>query len=401
MRKLLNVIRQSFKMSIQNIVGNKMRSFLTMLGIVIGVASVIALITIVEGATNAILNEFTGLGAGSLIISAPGNAMKKGLTEKDLRELEELEGVEGISPSVSLTSSAVVDKEVFDNISVTGVDKLFFEHNEDIMKGGREFNEFEMDGDTKVCIVDTLFVDNVMHGKKVLGQQIKLAGYTYTIVGIKKEDSSMQAMFSDTSDLDGRVAVPYKNALDLCEVKNVSSVVAYIEDGYSSADVEEQLRTKLNMIFNNTDNSFSVINMESLMDTMDKVTGMMGTLLAGIASIALLVGGIGIMNMMLVSVSERTKEIGLRKALGAEPSRIQAQFLIESIVLSVCGGILGVLFGMFIAFIGALLLDTKFTISVFAIVLGLCFSIAVGVIFGWMPAKRASELNPIDALRSE
>ncbi len=137
------------------------------------------------------------------------------------------------------------------------------------------------------------------------------------------------------------------------------------------------------------------------MTAMSTIEGMMSTMLGGIASIALLVGGIGIMNMMLVSVSERTKEIGLRKALGAEPFRIQAQFLIESIVLSVFGGIIGILFGELIAFVAAKLLDTTFTISVSAVSLGFFFSLAVGVIFGWMPAKRASELNPIDALRSE
>jgi putative ABC transport system permease protein len=138
-----------------------------------------------------------------------------------------------------------------------------------------------------------------------------------------------------------------------------------------------------------------------MMDMMNSVQGMMGTMLGGIASIALLVGGIGIMNMMLTSVSERTKEIGLRKALGAEPSRIQAQFLIESVVLSVCGGIIGILFGLLIAFVAAKLLKTAFIISWGAVALGFGFSGAVGVIFGWMPAKRASELNPIDALRSE
>ncbi len=167
------------------------------------------------------------------------------------------------------------------------------------------------------------------------------------------------------------------------------------------SECENGIRAVLENIYNGADGSYSVFNMSSLMDAMNEITSMMSTMLAGIASIALLVGGIGIMNMMLVSVSERTKEIGLRKALGAEPFRIQAQFLIESIVLSVFGGILGILFGMLIAFIVSVALETAFSISPGAILLGFGFSLAVGVIFGWMPAKRASELNPIDALRSE
>ena len=165
--------------------------------------------------------------------------------------------------------------------------------------------------------------------------------------------------------------------------------------------VESRLRSALQNMYNDNDDYYSVVNMESLMSMMDSVQGMLGTLLASIASIALVVGGIGIMNMMLVSVSERTKEIGLRKALGAEPSRIQMQFLIESIVLSMIGGIIGVIIGLAIAFAAAQALDTPFTIPASAITLGVGFSAAVGIVFGWVPAKRASELNPIDALRSE
>ena len=149
------------------------------------------------------------------------------------------------------------------------------------------------------------------------------------------------------------------------------------------------------------DDFYQVINMDGLLDMMDQVYALLGTMLGGIASIALVVGGIGIMNMMLTSVSERTKEIGLRKALGAEPSRIQIQFLIESIVLSVCGGIIGIIIGVIIAAICAIAMNVEFSVSGSAIALGFGFSAAVGVIFGWMPAKRASELNPIDALRSE
>jgi putative ABC transport system permease protein len=207
--------------------------------------------------------------------------------------------------------------------------------------------------------------------------------------------------FSDSSVLDGSVIVPYKNSLSMAGAQNVTSLDVYLADNADSSTVEKRLRSEMNNIYNNADNSFYIINMESLLSSMNQIKGMMSGMLGGIASIALLVGGIGIMNMMLVSVSERTKEIGLRKALGAEPARIQAQFLIESIVLSVIGGLIGVGFGLIIAYIGSVLLKATFTISVGAIALGLGFSLIVGVVFGWAPARRASRLNPIDALRSD
>ncbi len=393
------IIRQSFKMSLQNIISNKMRSFLTMLGIVIGVAAVIALITIVQGFSDSVVSEFSDLGAGTLTVSAYGTSMKQGLTENDLEEISRVEGVAGISPTASLTSTAVFNNTAFDKVSVEGKSDIYFLHN-DIIKAGRSLNASDILNQTRVCIVDNTFIKQVMLGHPVLGSTILLDGYEYTIVGIRDDDSSLMAAFSSGAD-DGCVIIPYKNALKMTGNVNVSSLEVYVADGYASADVVDNLSLVLDNIYNDADNSYSIINMETLMASLDSILGMLSTMLAGIASIALLVGGIGIMNMMLVSVTERTKEIGLRKALGAEPSRIQMQFLLESIVLSVIGGVIGVLFGNLIAYVAAAVMDTSFGINPGAIALGLGFSLAVGVIFGWAPARRASRLNPIDALRAD
>lgn len=398
--RMLKLIGQSFRMSLQNIKNNKMRSFLTMLGIVIGVAAVIGLITIVQGVTSTVMDQFEGLGAGTLTVSAPGTALKSGLSDSDLALLEKAEGVGGISPTVSVTTTAVSEGNVCDKISVSGKDTIYFRHN-DIIQSGRAFNDAETNGDTRVCIVDMDFVKNVMQGRQVLGSTVMLDGYQYKIIGIEKKDNSLMSYYMDTSDLDGSVIIPYRNALTMSGAANVTSLDVYIADGYSTSEVDSNLRRVLDNIYNGADNAYSVINLESLMSSMDTVEGMMTTMLGGIASIALLVGGIGIMNMMLVSVTERTKEIGLRKALGAEPIRIQMQFLIESITLSLLGGLIGVAFGMLIAFAGAKALKSNFTISPGAILLGVGFSAVVGIIFGWAPARRASRLNPIDALRSE
>ena len=183
--------------------------------------------------------------------------------------------------------------------------------------------------------------------------------------------------------------------------RSIRSLEIYIEN----TDYTDQLVTEvegiLSLAFNGEEDSYSVFAMDSLLDTMNSMMGTFTYMLAGIASIALLVGGIGIMNMMLVSVSERTKEIGLRKAMGADPGRIQMQFLIEAIFLSLLGGLIGVVLGLLLSFIVAMLLETGFVFSASAVALGMGFSMAVGVVFGWAPARKASRLSPIDALRSE
>lgn len=395
------VLRQSIDMSIQNIKSNKMRSFLTMLGIIIGVASVIALITIVQSVTDNVLNEFSGLGAGTLTVNASGTPLRSGLSESEIEELRLLEGVEGVSPTASIATTAVYGTEVFDDVTVEGKDEIYYERNLDKITAGRALTKDDMSGNTFVCIVDQDFVENVLIGQTVIGTNIELNGYQYNIIGVKEADDSLMGGNSDDSELDGVVQIPYRNALTMAGKENINNLDVYVNENYDTTQVEEALRSKLDGFYNEAEDSYSVLNMESLMDTMSSIQSMLSTMLAGIASIALVVGGIGIMNMMLVSVSERTKEIGLRKALGAEPFRIQSQFLIEAIVLSVVGGLIGVGVGLLIAFVAAIALDSAFSISTAAIMIGVGFSAAVGIIFGWIPAKRASELNPIDALRSE
>ena len=184
-------------------------------------------------------------------------------------------------------------------------------------------------------------------------------------------------------------------------VNKVNSLEVYIEDTDETDALVDRIEAYLDNTFNDADNAYSLINMESLVDMMDTMSDMMTKLLAGIASISLMVGGIGIMNMMLVSVTERTREIGLRKALGAEPKIIQLQFLIESVILSLIGGIIGILTGEILSYVALNAIGTAFTVNLSAIALGFGFSLAVGVIFGWAPARKASKLNPIDALRSE
>lgn len=393
-------VAQSFRMSVKNILGNKMRSFLTTLGIIIGVMSVIALVTIVEGVTDEMMGRFTSMGTGVLSITASGTAYQQGLSESDLAGLAELENVRGVTPGISLTTSAVRNGVITESVSVSGRRGDYFKCN-DVMDYGRPLYSSDMGGDVYVCVVDSDFVKNVFIGETPIDKEIILGGNTYRIVGVTSDDSGgiMSDMSQGTDG--GSVIIPYRNAMRMSGRNLVQSVSVYVDDVDRSSETQSAVEDYLLGIFNNDEDSFWIMSLDSMLDMMDTVMSLMTGVLTGIASISLLVGGIGIMNMMLVSVTERTKEIGLRKALGATPGRIQAQFLIEAVILSLAGGLIGLVLGLLISVIAAAAMGITFTLSVFAIELGVGFSAAVGVIFGWVPAKKASELNPIDALRSE
>lgn len=397
----MSIIKQSVKMSLQNIKSNKMRTFLTTLGIIIGVAAVIAMITIVNGVIDTVMGQFSSLGAGTLSVTINGSALKSGLTETDLQNLSELDNVAGISPSVTIRTSAARGTDFLDNVSVEGKNDYYFQ-KEDLISYGRGLTKSDVENESYVCIIDQDLADNLFLGENPIGQQVIVNGIRYTVVGLEGTDNSiMSAMAIMGASTDGTIIIPYTNAMKMAGSSSITSLEIYITDTERTDELTNDVEAVLYKAFNENEDCYSTFSMDSLLDTMNKMMSTMTYMLAGIASIALLVGGIGIMNMMLVSVSERTKEIGLRKAMGATPGRIQLQFLLEAIVLSLMGGIIGVILGLIISFVGAQLLDTNFTISMSAIALGVGFSAAVGIIFGWAPARKASALNPIDALRSE
>jgi putative ABC transport system permease protein len=402
LKRKLTLLRESMRMSLTNIWNSKMRSFLTVLGIVIGVTAIIALITIMQSATKEVTDQFVAMGTGRLVVNASGTPLKSGLSSDDIKAIQALPEVDGVSPSVTAMVTAKSQNGWVEDVTLDGYNEMYFKRNAEIVARGRALTVMDVTDKNRVVLIDTTAQSHLFYGQDPLGQKVYIRGYEFTVVGtLSDADSSdvlAQAQGDDTDG--GRMIIPYTTAMTLTGTRNIASLSVYVTDAKFTSQVEAELEGVLKAAFNYKDNSYRIINMESLLDTMDTMLAMMYMLLVGIASIALLVGGIGIMNMMLVTVSERTAEIGLRKALGAEPGQIQLQFLIESIVLSISGGIIGVIFGLLVSYVFSIVASMSFVVSGSAIALGVGFSAAVGIGFGWAPARKASKLNPIDALRS-
>ncbi|MFA6808759.1 MAG: ABC transporter permease [Eubacteriales bacterium] len=386
---------ESIKMSWENIINNKLRSFLTMLGIVIGVASIIALITIVQGATNSISEEVTSLGANKITVNVIGTPIKQGLSDEDIKNIANINNVSSLSPTIAGKTSIVYDGNVMDSIAIQGKNEVYFKTDLSLLKAGRAINILDIDNNNQVAIIGNDIVEELYYGIDPLGKELIINGTTFTIIGTLSESSG----FSMTSNNEA-IIIPYTTALRSLGVKNISSLDVFLEDTNLADVTVIDIKGVLNAAFNYKENTYSVFNMGDMIDSFQSMMAMMSLLLAGIAAISLVVGGIGIMNMMLVSITERTTEIGLRKALGATPNRIQLQFIIESIFLSSFGGVIGLIIGSMIAYIAAILIGISFSVSISTIILAVGFSAAVGIIFGYMPARKASKLNPIDALRS-
>ena len=385
-------------MSLDNIRGNKVRSFLTLLGIMIGVTAVIALISTVSGVSGSLASSFSSMGTGRLTVSVTGSDLKTGMTPEDLEEIASLDSVDGVVPSVSLNGRVSYEKTVESNVTVSGRNAYYFQSNEDLILQGRALNFIDDENSTYACVISQEMVDTFFFGVNPLGSTIYISGIPFTVVGRYEEDSGggVASIFSGSPN----ILIPYTTAMKINNTREITSFTVYLKDGVDSTAAAEEIEERMDILFDYEDDCFTVTTVSSIEETMQTMMEMMSTLLAGIASIALIVGGIGIMNMMLTTVTERTMEIGLKKALGAIPWQIQAQFLIESFLLSMIGGLLGVVTGLALSYGLCNMLETDFVLNTGAIALGVGFSAAVGIVFGWAPARKASKLNPIDALRA-
>lgn len=389
------MIFESMRMSFENIISNKLRSFLTMLGIVIGVAAIIALITIVQGATNSITDQVTSLGVNKVTVNAMGTAVKQGLNDEDVEKISALSNISGVSPTVSQRMSVAFERTVMDDVTIQGNNQVYFQNDETLVQSGRGINILDLEAVNQVAVIGSDVAKELFYGQNPVGQDLLIEGRSYTVVGTLSPSSAF-----GVSSVNSTVIIPYTTAMRSMGIRNITSLDAFLVDTTIADETVQEIEGVLDASFNYKENAFNVFNMGDMISSFESITGMMTLLLAGIAAISLVVGGIGIMNMMLVSVSERRMEIGLRKALGATPGTIQAQFIIESIFLSLIGGIVGLILGAAIAYVAAGFIGTGFAIAPTTVYIALGFSAAVGILFGYMPARKASRLNPIDALRS-
>ena len=392
------MLRECVSMSVRNICSNRVRSFLTVLGILIGVTAVIALITTISGVSGSLSSSFTSMGAGTLSVSVSGSDLKDGMTDADLNALTEMDIIDGLTPSVSLSARVSRGGSYDTGVSISGKNYYYFRINDDTVIRGRTLNTIDEENTSFVCLIDSDMVEAFFYGVDPIGETLYIDGVPFLVVGLFSGDDS--ASIADMMSGSADILIPYTTALKINNESVVTSFTVYLADGIDSETAADQIETEMDAMFSYEDDCFTITTMSGVEDTMESMLSMMSALLAGIASIALVVGGIGIMNMMLTTVTERTVEIGLKKALGALPWQIQAQFLIESFLLSMIGGVAGVLLGILLSLILCRAMGTDFVISVGAIVLGVGFSAAVGILFGWAPARKASRLNPIDALRS-
>lgn len=386
---------QSFKMAWKSITGAKVRSLLTMLGIIIGVSSVITLVSVGQGTTSQITEQLEGLGTDLLTVSISGRGSTTALSYEEAMQLGEIDGVNAVSPVVS-GSATVKNGTINDTVSVEGIAPSYEEVQDFHVQAGRYILDLDIDFRMKVALVGTETASTFWGSENPIGQSIQLNGTRFKVVGLLESKGS-----SLTASNDNKILIPISTAERFLRSRGVRSITVQVEDSKRIGQVKTALESELDKKFMNADNAYTVFNSQEMLDTLNSTTQMLSLALGGIAGISLLVGGIGIMNIMLVSVSERTREIGIRKAIGAKKRTILLQFMVESTALSGIGGLIGIGLGYGASALigGYTSLNTSVSVPVVLIAFG--FSLFIGVVFGMIPANKAAKLRPIYALRTD
>ena len=401
--------KESFLMAWASLIANKMRSILTMLGIIIGVAAVIALVSIGNGVKQDIQNSISSLGSNLLMVMPgaprtpgvrPSAGSMKSLKVSDYEAISKLDGVKAASPMTN-GSYVVIYQNKNWTTSVSGVSYNYLDVNNWSMKSGRFLSEKNVQNRERVAVVGKTVVKNLFGDEDPVGAEIRVKNIPFRIIGVLNSKGS-GAMGNDQDDM---VVIPYTTAMERVEGDDYLRMIYVVgkdENGIDrlQSDIENLLRVRHGIKDTNLDD-FNIQNMNSIMETMEETTGTLTLFLGAVAAISLVVGGIGIMNIMLVSVTERTREIGVRKALGATYSVIVTQFLIEAVVISLMGGIIGIILGIGSSKLIGMASGMSTVISIPTIVMSFAFSMAIGLIFGIYPARKAAKLNPIDALHYE
>jgi putative ABC transport system permease protein len=405
---LLMIIRVAFRA----LVRNKMRAALTMLGIIIGVSAVIAMVSIGQGAQASVQAQIESIGTNLLFISAgaqnvggvrsgTGDTGTNTLTVEDLDAIKrEIPSVSMVTPNVNARSQLVSGNANW-NTSVTGVSEQYPDVRKWPIQSGEFFTDADVRTAARVIVIGQTVGDNLFPGTDPVGQTLRVMNLPFRVVGVmKKKGQDQQGRDQDDVSFAPYTTVQKKilgsPRLQIAYVSAISQDATYT----AQAQITDLLRQRHKLSGNEPDD-FTVRNMTDIADAANATSNTMTILLACIAGVSLLVGGIGIMNIMLVSVTERTREIGIRMAIGARSSAVRSQFLIESIVLSLTGGMIGIVLGVVVSLLIPKMLGWPTLVSTMAIVGSAIFSVAVGVFFGYYPARKAAALDPIEALRYE
>jgi len=394
------MIYQSFKMAVKAIAGNKMRSFLTILGVVIGVVAIVVLVSIGQGANSSVVESIEGMGTN--LITANINARRMNPIDLDsLNELAQNEAISYVAPISSVSGTVKAGTTTYDDGVVQGTTPGYESIRNWTVAEGRFLQQPDIDNRSFVAVIGSEAATEMYGTTHAVGETFSLNGYTLTVVGVLEAVGS-----SASGSNDNQILIPFTLAQRL---SNQTSISSFYVSAASSAQVEQAqaaVESYLEKAFENYNTrsfgtQYSVFNQTEMLSTLSETTNTLTLMLGGIAAISLLVGGIGIMNIMLVSVSERTREIGIRKAIGAARGNILMQFLIESLVVSLMGGLLGLAISVAAVKALAPVLQMTLTIPVNVAWMAIGFSVFIGVVFGMYPANKASKLRPIEALHYE
>lgn len=389
---------QSFKLALKSIWGNKMRSFLTMLGIIIGVAAVIILVSLVNGYMSSVVDSFASMGVNQMNVNVT-NLSSRTLDVDDMYEFyeENTDLFGGISPNVTISTTIKKGNDSMTSTSVAGRSEQYLDIKGYELSYGRNIFYSDIVSRQKVCVIGAYVAQELYGGsEKALNETLKVGGNAFKIIGVAEQQEDEM----EDGGTDDFVWMPYSVAVKMSRNANINSYTLMVNDTDTVDTCKDALEGFLYDIFKD-DDLYRVSAMSEMLDSLNEQIAMMSGMLGGIAGISLLVAGVGVMNIMLVSVTERTREIGIRKSLGADKSTILQQFIIEAAVTSSLGGVIGILIGCIAtAAVGAAIgIDAPPT--PIAIIVSFSVSVGIGLLFGYMPANRAANLNPIDALRSE